>query len=233
MNDCLLLAEKYSTYGGIDYIDFLFSGYTGRNMKPLITIDFVGLDVHKAIVDNIYGNYENSLEKEMTIPKFFNKLIDNGSLGVKNNRGLYHDKDSVYDIEKDEYRKIKKYKNNVVCKINNSIADGKYEEAYRTLFKTKRKDMELVKKMLVTYVVYSIIVASESSSIDACDDAMAKGFGWCPPLALKELISKVSVFDKLIDKYIPNDIIKRYDLHTLMNKLPKSRYNYQKYIRAS
>jgi len=56
INEALQYAEKYKDNGGIDYIDALLGSFTGRTMPPLTTSDFVGLDVHKAIVDNIYEN---------------------------------------------------------------------------------------------------------------------------------------------------------------------------------
>ena len=51
INEALQYAEKYKDNGGIDYIDAILGSFTGRSMAPLTTSDFVGLDVHKAIVD--------------------------------------------------------------------------------------------------------------------------------------------------------------------------------------
>lgn len=56
INEALQYAEMCIDNGGIDYIDALLGSFTGRTMPPLATSDFVGLDVHKAIVDNIYKN---------------------------------------------------------------------------------------------------------------------------------------------------------------------------------
>lgn len=53
INNAIQSAEKYRDNGGIDYIDAILGSFTGRSMAPLVTSDFVGLDVHKAIVDNI------------------------------------------------------------------------------------------------------------------------------------------------------------------------------------
>ena len=234
LNDLLILADLNKDNGGIDYIDSLFGGYTGRSMKPLTTINFVGLDVHKAIVDNIKNNSENIFEDEMILPPFFYDLIKNGNLGLKVNSGLYQDKENVYDIKNNCYRAIKIYNNKTIIDINKHIRDGRYEEAYKILFDSKSKEMELVKKVLITYVIYSIIISSETSdNIASCDVAMANGFGWCPPLALKELIEKVCDFNKNVDKYIPKEIIKKYKIYDILAKTPKSKYNYEKYIRAN
>ena len=56
INEALQYAEKYKFNGGIDYIDAILGPFTGRAMSPLVTANFVGLDVHKAIVDNLYEN---------------------------------------------------------------------------------------------------------------------------------------------------------------------------------
>ena len=50
INEALQMADKYRDNGGIDYIDAILGPFTGRAMAPLATSDFVGLDVHKAIV---------------------------------------------------------------------------------------------------------------------------------------------------------------------------------------
>ena len=34
-------AEKYKEKGGIDYIDTILGLFTGRNMRPMCTADFV------------------------------------------------------------------------------------------------------------------------------------------------------------------------------------------------
>ena len=56
INRALQLAEENKDSGGLDYIDAIFGAFTGRLMAPCNTADFVGLDVHKAIVDNLLKN---------------------------------------------------------------------------------------------------------------------------------------------------------------------------------
>ncbi|HRP70081.1 MAG TPA: 3-hydroxyacyl-CoA dehydrogenase NAD-binding domain-containing protein, partial [Turneriella sp.] len=52
LNEAAIYAEKY----GVDKMDYLLGPYTGRALAPLATIDLVGLDAHKAIVDNVVAN---------------------------------------------------------------------------------------------------------------------------------------------------------------------------------
>ncbi len=68
MNEALQYAERYQDNGGIDYIDSLLGPFTGRAMPPITTADFVGLDVHKAIVDNIYDNTNDYVHNKFVLP---------------------------------------------------------------------------------------------------------------------------------------------------------------------
>ena len=60
INAAMQLAEEYKEEGGIDYIDAILGSYTGRNMAPLTTADFVGLDVTKSIIDYINENTQDN-----------------------------------------------------------------------------------------------------------------------------------------------------------------------------
>lgn len=76
MNEALQYAEEYADNGGIDYIDALLGPFTGRTMAPITTADFVGLDVHKAIVDNIYENTADYVHEKFVLPAYVQQLID-------------------------------------------------------------------------------------------------------------------------------------------------------------
>ena len=112
MNEALQYAERYQDNGGIDYIDALLGPFTGRTMPPITTADFVGLDVHKAIVDNIYENTNDYVHNKFVLPEYVQKLIDQKKLGRKSGEGLYKliknesgDKRMmVYDIKLGIYR---------------------------------------------------------------------------------------------------------------------------------
>src|SRR5215475_8126562 len=52
LNEAAQLAEEH----GPLLVDRLVGPYTGRAMTPLATIDLVGWDIHRAIVDNIFKN---------------------------------------------------------------------------------------------------------------------------------------------------------------------------------
>ena len=106
INKAMQYAEKYKDEGGIDYIDNILGCFTGRNMPPLYTANFVGLDVHKAIVDNIYLNTKDFANHTFKLPDFVNELINDGRLGEKSKEGLYKDNnDFVWDIADNKDRK--------------------------------------------------------------------------------------------------------------------------------
>lgn len=240
LNKVLQLAEDNKENGGIDYIDSLFCGYTGRVMKPLETIDFVGLDVHKAIVDNIYQNTDDEFKNDFILPQFVNELINSGSLGNKTGCGLYRkiEKDGkqekqVFDISTKKYRKIKKYENKVIENITNLIKDAEYEKAYKFMVNNNSKEIDLVLDLLINYIVYSLIMSKKyANNIQDCDDAMTSGFNWCPPIAMKKLICQIVDINKLIDKFVEKDVIEKYHVYDIVEN-SKTKYDYRKYLKAT
>ncbi|HBS04116.1 MAG TPA: 3-hydroxyacyl-CoA dehydrogenase, partial [Leptospiraceae bacterium] len=116
MNEAAIYAEKMADKGGIHLVDQLLSGYTGRAMAPLATADLVGLDVHKAIVDNIYENTKDAAHETFKMPGYMQKLIDQGALGNKKGKGLYMREKTadgkslkkVYDIKTGNYEELPK-----------------------------------------------------------------------------------------------------------------------------
>ena len=114
INEALQYAEKYKDNGGIDYIDALLGSFTGRSMAPLVTSDFVGLDVHKAIVDNVYENTNDYARSTFILPDFVKKLVEEKKLGRKSGMGLYQlvrydngfKRNTVFDINTELYRDV-------------------------------------------------------------------------------------------------------------------------------
>lgn len=234
MNELILLADQYKEKGGINYIDNLFTGYTGRSMPPLETVDFVGLDIHKAIVDNIYNRIDDEFKNDFLLPNWFEELVNKNCLGDKTNKGLFSKKeDLVYDIKSNSYIIKNRNKPEEIVQIENLISIGEYSKAYKQLFELKTTETQIVAKALIEYIVYAIYVGKYTvDKIEECDDAMATGFNWCPPLALKDLIEEIADFKELCLKYIGDNILKNYDLYKIIEELPKSKYDYKKYIKA-
>lgn len=197
LNMALQYAEKYQNEGGIDYIDAILGPFTGRVMTPCTTVDFVGLDVHKAIVDNVFENTNDIKHDTFVLPEFAKRLIDDGRLGKKTNCGLFKtelDENGkkvklVFDIASNQYLPIRKYDLDFANNMNKHLENGDYKLAFEILNSDTSKEAAICRYFLKDYVEYSLLGAKEvCEDLTAVDDAMAAGFNWCPPLALSNAV---------------------------------------------
>lgn len=228
MNLALQYAKEYQDDGGIDYIDAILGAYTGRNMAPIETVNFVGLDIHKAIVDNVYNS---SSDKEFILPDYVNLLIKENKIGVKVNEGLYKKSDDnnlVYDIKTNSYREKRKYNFDFKEKAIKKFKKGKYKEGFNYIKNDDSKESNICMKFLLNYIVYAINLAREiSENISDIDIAMATGFNWIPPLALVEVLGGKEEVIKLCNKYLNKD-----DYNKIFDGIGLSNYDYRSFIKA-
>lgn len=241
INEALQYAEKYKYNGGIDYIDSILGPFTGRAMAPLVTADFVGLDIHKAIVDNVYSNSDDYSNKSFKLPDFCEKLIASNKLGRKTGAGLYKTvrfedgskKQLVWDIISEKYRDQMAYVFPFAENMKNNIAEGNYQEAFEELINNHSTEAEICLAFLLKYIVYSMYTAkSVGYSVEAADDVMATGFNWCPPLALYGAIGRVADVKKLIKTRL-SEICEKIDLDDLLSNTPDSKYDYRPYMKSA
>ncbi len=240
INEALQYAEKYKDNGGIDYIDALLGSFTGRTMAPLITSDFVGLDVHKAIVDNIYKNTNDYAHDTFILPEFVQKLITEGKLGRKSNAGLYQrikyengfTRQTVYDINTGFYRDEIPYVFPFADKMKRRIAEGDYVKAFDRLVNNHSQEAEICLSFLLKYIVYSLYATEEVGyDITAADDVMATGFNWCPPLAMYQALSTVENVQSLLKERLP-EICGKVDIERLLTDIKPSKYDYRLYFKS-
>lgn len=239
INEALQYADKYKDNGGIDYIDAILGPFTGRVMAPLETSDFVGLDVHKAIADNIYENTNDCAHETFFLPEFFRELISENRLGRKTGSGLYrtirHEngvEHLVFDISTGDYRNVISYAFPFADKMKRCIAEGDYEKAFRELAGSHALEAEICRSFLMKYIVYSLYAAEEVGyTIEAADDVMAAGFNWCPPLAMYQALSTVSDVSVMMRECSP-EICGKVDLEGLLDGVRPSRYDYRPYFRT-
>lgn len=80
--------------------------------------------------------------------------------------------------------------------------------------------------------MYSLKTSLEvSDSISSCDDAMATGFSWIPPIALMEVFGGKETVDTLVHKYLSADLVKTWDeLHDMVPD--KSKYDYRPFLKG-
>ena len=240
INEALLYAEKYKDNGGIDYIDSIIGPFTGRAMAPLMTSDFVGLDVHKAIVDNIYNNTNDYHHDSFIIPHFFENLISENKLGRKSGCGLYQiikyeggqKSTTVFDIATGMYRDQIPYVFPFVNSMKGHLYNGEYKKAIIDVVNNNSQEAVICLEFLLKYIIYSLYLAKEvSDSCEAADDVMATGFNWCPPLALIEVISKVVDIKVILHERLP-EICKSVNVDQLIDSAPKSKYDYRPFFKS-
>lgn len=241
INEAMQKAEQYKDNGGIDYIDAILGGFTGRNMPPLLTADFVGLDVHKAIVDNLYENTNDFVRESFLLPEFVEHMISEGNYGRKSGQGLYRTERTesgskniyVYDIAIATYRKKNKYVFPFVENVVAALEVGEYKAAKEALTNNRSQEAELCVKLLLNYILYSLNITTEvGDDIHSADAVMAAGFNWCPPLALVEFFGGREDFRDLCTERIDKKHLDKMPFEDLIEKIESSKYDYRKFIKA-
>lgn len=241
INEAFQYAEKYKDNGGIDYIDAILGSFTGRAMAPLTTANFVGLDVHKAIVDNLYTNTNDYAHETFVMPVFVQKLIDKGMLGRKTNGGIYKTEEyengfkrrTVYDIESGLFRDKMNYVFPFAEKMKANLNNGDYEKAFSQLVNNKSLEATICMEFLLKYILYSLSATEEVGyKISSADDVMATGFNWCPPMAMIQAFSAVADVKQLINDRIDQSILNQIDVDMLLAKVKPSKYDYRPYFKS-
>lgn len=240
INEAMIYAEKFRDNGGVDYIDAILGPFTGRAMAPLVTSDFVGLDVHKAIVDNLFKNTSDYSNSSFVLPKYVCNLIAYNKLGQKTGGGFYRlsaDEEgrkiqTVYDINTGLYRETFPYVFPFSDKMKSYIFEGDYSGAFEELINNKSQEAEICLEFLLKYIVYSLYCAEQSAySADAADDVMTHGFNWCPPIALFKALSEVVDVVSLIKDRLPS-ICAQIDVPGLLGRVKPSKYDYRRFFRS-
>lgn len=241
INEAMQYAEKYKDNGGIDYIDSILGCFTGRAMAPLVTADFVGLDVHKAIVDNIYSKSNDYAHDTFILPKFAQKLIEDGKLGKKSGEGLYKTEVSesgvktikVYDINTDEFRLRNKYAFPFAEKMKEYLRNGDYSDAFEVLISNHSQEAEICLHFLLNYIIYSLVtIKNVAFDIHEADSSMSTGFNWCPPLAMIDAFSSVIDIKSLIKDRFDSEILNAINIDELLSSVKKSKYDYRPYFKS-
>ncbi len=241
INEVLQAAQAYKHSGGIDYMDAILGAFSGRTMAPLVTCDFVGLDIHKAIVDNLYQHTADYAHETFALPDFAQQLILENKLGRKTKGGLYktitHDNGvkqrMVYDVLSGDYREVMQYRFPFAEKMIAAFRIGNYREAFEILIQNQSIEAELCLQFLLKYVIYSLSAATTVGyDVHSADDVMATGFNWCPPLAIVDALRSVTSFKELIRERLDPNIQKSIDLDSLLASVVSSKYDYRSFFKA-
>lgn len=237
LNEAVQFSLKYPKEGGIAYIDYLLGGFAGHALPPIATIDLVGLDVHRAIVNNISNLTNDHAHETFKMPKFMEYLISHESLGNKTGHGLYQierDQKLVFNISKNIYETIPKLNLDLIERVKEKISNGEYSQAYKLILESDTIESQIIQHFFARYLSYSLsLVGTVVKTKENVDQVMAYGFNWLPPCALIDLIGGKNQAIKLIKKFkmiIPNSISQHSStekFYTLQNIL-----DYRSFIKA-
>lgn len=241
INEACQYAEKYKDAGGIDYIDAILGQFTGRNMAPIATADFVGLDTSKAIVDNLYDETNDYARDTFIAPAYMQTLIDQGKLGRKVKEGFYKMEITeegkrlqyVYDIVSGDFRLKNRYSFPFAKKMVALLHEGDYTGAFDALIADQSAEADICLTFLIKYVLYAMATVKVSSPDDlhAADAAMATGFGWVPPLAVVDAFGGKDTFIALAKKRLPAELAALTD--DILGGMPEgSHYDFRAFFKG-
>ncbi len=200
MNEVAQLAGEI----GVLLTDKLIGPYTGRAMTPLATVDLVGWDIHRAIVDNVYENTNDEAHETNKLPDYMAKLMDKGVLGNKTGGGFFK-KDGktrlVLDPASGEYTPEVDLSLPDLGYIDEVAAlhrDGRYKEGMRVFLNAEGEYAKIARGVIAGYIAYAFNRVGEvTESIDGIDRIMGMGFNAAPPSVLVDAIGANGVVDMI------------------------------------
>jgi 3-hydroxyacyl-CoA dehydrogenase len=186
------LAQEF----GVEMMDYLIGPYTGRLMGPLATLDLVGLDIHKAIIDSLSEHTKDAMHDWLVVPDYINSMIKRKLLGYKTKNGFYKKLESgkfvYFDPVSCDYIPAIEPHVAFVEKAKHFIHMGMYKEAFEVILSAQGSEAEVVKDILCAYIAYSYSLVGEVTDqrigIEGIDDVMSYGFHWAAPSVIVEML---------------------------------------------
>jgi 3-hydroxyacyl-CoA dehydrogenase len=206
LNEAAIQAEAH----GVETIDYLLGPHTGRILPPLATIDLVGLDVHREVVNNIYSNVRDEMHDSFKLPAYARTMVEKGMLGCKSSSsgGFYRFAEKkeklVLAPGTIEYLKTANCKDALIEGIKTHIHDGFYRKAVDMLKRENSGEIALVKRFILGYIAYSFArvgeVTEPGDGIHGIDKVMAYGFSWLPPSGWVDLLGGPKETRRLLEQ---------------------------------
>ncbi len=191
LNEAAQLAEEH----GPVLVERLVGPYTGRALTPLATVDLVGWDIHRAIVDNIHRHAPDEAHATLRLPGYMARLLERGVLGNKSGGGFFKVDGKVklaLDPKNESYRPVSEIKLpdlGFIDDVARLHRDGRYREAMKAFVAAPGPWAALARKVVAGYVSYAFHRVGEvTESIAGIDDIMGFGFNWAPPSVLVDAI---------------------------------------------
>jgi 3-hydroxyacyl-CoA dehydrogenase len=204
LNEAAQLAEEL----GPVLVDTLIGPYTGRALTPLATIDLVGWDIHRAIVDNVYENTSDEAHETNKLPAYMDHLMERGVLGDKTGRGFFYRDDEkkqhVLDPASGDYRPVSEVQLpdlSYIDEVARLHAEGRYAEGMQVFLTADGDEAAIARKAIAGYVSYAFHRVGEvTDTIDGIDRIMGMGFNWAPPSVLVDTMGGAAVAVDMIEK---------------------------------
>ncbi len=195
LNEAAQLAEEH----GPLLVDRLVGPYTGRALTPLATIDLVGWDIHRAIVDNVYENSDDEAHATLKLPDYMAKLMGQGVLGNKSGGGFFRRDGKtrqVLDPATGDYRpesEVALPDLGYIDAIASLHHQGRYREALHAFLAAEGDEAALARKVVAGYIAYALERVGEvTETLDGIDRIMGMGFNWAPPGVLIDTLGPVA-----------------------------------------
>lgn len=193
LNEAAQLAEQL----GPVLVDRLVGPYTGRAMTPLTTIDLVGWDIHRAIVDNVHQNAPDEAHATLKLPDYMANLLDKGVLGNKSGGGFFK-KDGKTRLALNpttgDYTpesEIRLPDLGYIDEVAHLHSMGRYAEGLQVFAAADGDEAAIARKVIAGYVSYAFHRAGEvTQTITGIDMIMGAGFNWAPPSVLVDTFGK-------------------------------------------
>ncbi len=187
LNEAAQLAEQL----GPVLVDRLVGPYTGRALTPLATIDLVGWDIHRAIVDNIHQNAADEAHATLKMPDYMANMMASGVLGNKTGGGFFK-KDGktrlALNPSSGDYvpeSEIKLPDLSYIDEVARMHSVGRYAEGMALFLAADGDEAKIARKVIAGYISYAFHRAGEvTATITGIDMIMGAGFNWAPPSVL-------------------------------------------------
>jgi len=192
-------------------VERLIGPYTGRAMTPLATIDLVGWDVHRAIVDNVYENTRDEAHEANKLPAYMDELMEKGVLGNKTGRGFFwRDEEKVrhvLDPVSGNYTpesEVKLPDLEYIADVARLHTEGRYAEGMQIFLGAAGPEAAIARKVIAGYISYAFHRVGEvTESIDGIDRIMGMGFNWAPPSVLVDTFGVKDSIELIVKAGVP------------------------------